>query len=61
MSGASSTWSGVQESELESEFEQELESEGKGFLGDVVGGLLGESELEGEQFFGMCSIRLLRS
>ena len=60
--GASSTWSGVQESELESEFEQELELEGKGFLGEVVGGLLGEmmaelefkgeGELEGEGFLG---------
>jgi hypothetical protein len=40
------------ESELESEFESELEGEGEfegeGFLGDVVGGLLGEGEFEGE-------------
>jgi hypothetical protein len=40
------------ESELEGEFESELEGEGEfegeGFLGDVVGGLLGESEFEGE-------------
>jgi hypothetical protein len=50
MSGASSTWPGVQESELESEFEQELGAEGEGFLGDVVGGLLGEGE--GEDFLG---------
>jgi hypothetical protein len=51
MSGASSTWPGVQESELESEFEQELEAEGEGFLGDVVGGLLGEGEMMAESEF----------
>jgi hypothetical protein len=51
MSGASSTWPGAQESELESEFEQELESEGEGFLGDVVGGLLGEGEMMAESEF----------
>jgi hypothetical protein len=51
MSGPSSTWPGAQESELESEFEQELESEGEGFLGDVVGGLLGEGELMAESEF----------
>ena len=51
MSGASSTWPGAQESELESEFEQEFESEGEGFLGDVVGGLLGEGEMMAELEF----------
>jgi hypothetical protein len=51
MSGASSTWPGVQEGELESEFEQELEAEGEGFLGDVVGGLLGEGETMAESEF----------
>jgi hypothetical protein len=51
MSGPASTWPGAQESELESEFEQELESEGEGFLGDVVGGLLGEGELMAESEF----------
>jgi hypothetical protein len=51
MSGPASTWPGAQESELESEFEQELESEGEGFLGDVVGGLLGEGEMMAESEF----------
>jgi hypothetical protein len=51
MLGPASTWPSAHESELESEFEQELESEGEGFLGDVVGGLLGEGEMMAESEF----------